>query len=113
MPKCSQCKVNRKRLFSCHICGDNLCGCCSFKRDNGKRVCPGICHALSRSQDIVSYNGQSFRTIKTAPPCPDFTLMESIEVRLWLIKFTYARGYSKAPNALSGYAGANIGVNQS
>lgn len=103
--KCSNCKNLLKRLYVCHICGENRCAICSFKRDNGKRVCPGICHGLSKSQDIVYYEGSSYRTKRTVPPAPDFSLMDPISVRLWLIKHTHATGIQKQ-NPLAGISGA-------
>ena len=54
--KCTKCTAFRKSLYACHICGEKRCGYCSFKRDNGKRVCPGACHILSKSQDVVEYS---------------------------------------------------------
>lgn len=109
MPNCSKCKKLLKRLHCCHICGENRCAICSFKRDNGKRVCPGSCHILSKSQDIVHYKGSSYKTKRNTPPAPDFSLMDSISVRMWLIKSTHAIGIQKQ-HPLDGMSSA-ISVN--
>ena len=110
--KCTKCTAFRKSLYACHICGEKRCGYCSFKRDNGKRVCPGACHILSKSQDVVEYEGDRYKTKKNTPACPDFTLMDSIAVHMWLMAHTVPRGYlSKKENLLTGMGGA-IQVNR-
>jgi hypothetical protein len=109
--KCSKCCNNLKTLHTCHICGEKQCGICSFKRDNGKRVCQGACHLLSKSQDFVEYDGISYQTVKTCDACPDFALMNSLHVRVWLLKNTKPKGRQREPNPLDGYRGSGIGVN--
>lgn len=51
--RCQSCRVYRSRLYICHVCGAKLCGCCSFKRNNGKIICSGggACHQQSKAED--------------------------------------------------------------
>jgi hypothetical protein len=57
-----------------------------------------------REARAVTYKGSTYK-LRGTVEVPDFSTMESIEVRLWICRHTYARGYHR-PNPLVGMAGA-------
>lgn len=48
------------------------------------------------------YNGNVYKLRDRKTQIPDFTKMSNIEVSIWLIHNTWAKGYQKAPNPLIG-----------
>jgi hypothetical protein len=53
----------------------------------------------------VSYDGSTYKVRSNKIIIPDFSQMERTAILLWMMRHTYARGYSK-PNPLNGLGGA-------
>lgn len=59
----------------------------------------------------ATYKGQSFKVKGRNTVVPNFEEMDSLAVRLWMVKNTYPRGYAVKTNPLSGMGGAlSVGV---
>ncbi len=56
--RCSVCRANRTRLYTCAVCGKKyLCGCCCIRsRANGKRVC---CYPGTNNACVIVSHGET------------------------------------------------------
>lgn len=60
---------------------------------------------MRRPMPVAFFDGKSYSLRSRKVTIPNFDLMTRIEVLVWLLRHTYARGYSRSVNPLAGMSG--------
>jgi hypothetical protein len=60
---------------------------------------------MTKPMPTVDYNGKTYSLLSRDTQAPDLQAMDRIAALVWLTRNTKAKGYQRATNPLTGYAG--------